>query len=96
MLLRTPFLNYIPDPSNVFRTTLIKSPINLNSNVFTMTVGLWMKFSEIYSKTCVRRSLSKRPKIGFQDQLSLNAGLKFCRMLQGECLSLIASNGISS
>ena len=26
----------------------------------------------------------RRPKIGFQDQLSLNAGQKYCRMLQGE------------
>ena len=25
---------------------------------------------------------TKRPKIGFQDQLSLNAGQKYCRMLQ--------------
>ena len=33
-------------------------------------------------KTCVKRPLSKRPKIGFQDQLLLNAGLKYCRMLQ--------------
>ena len=37
-----------------------------------------------YSKTCVKRPLPKRPKIGFQDQLSLNAGLKYCRMLQVE------------
>ena len=37
-----------------------------------------------YSKTCVKLSLSKRPKIVFQDQLSLNAGQKHCRMLQGE------------
>ena len=29
-------------------------------------------------------SLSKRPIIGFQDQLSLNAGQKYCRMLQRE------------
>ena len=36
------------------------------------------------SKTCVKRPLSKRPKIGLQDQLSLNAGQKYCRMLQGE------------
>ena len=35
----------------------------------------------IYSKTCVKRPLSKRPKIGFQDQYSLNAGQKYCRML---------------
>ena len=26
----------------------------------------------------------RRPKIGFQDQLWLNAGQKYCRMLQGE------------
>ena len=35
-----------------------------------------------YSKTCVKRPLSKRPEIGFQDQLSPNAGQKYCRMLQ--------------
>ena len=40
-----------------------------------------------YSKTCLKRPLSKRPKHGFQDQLSHNAGQKYkmyCRMLQGE------------
>ena len=37
-----------------------------------------------YSKTCLKRPLSKRPKIGFQDRLSLNADQKYCRMLQGE------------
>ena len=39
---------------------------------------------KVYSKTCVKRPLLKRPKIGFQYQLSLNAGQKYCRMLQGE------------
>ena len=34
-----------------------------------------------YSKTCVKWPLSKRPKMGFQDQLSLNVGQKYCRML---------------
>ena len=29
-----------------------------------------------YSKTCVKRPLSKRPKIGFQDQLSLKCRSK--------------------
>ena len=38
----------------------------------------------MYSKTCVIRPLSKRPKNSFQDQLSLNAGQKYCRMLQRE------------
>ena len=28
----------------------------------------------MFSKTCVKRPLSNRPKIGFQDQLLLNAG----------------------
>ena len=38
----------------------------------------------IYSKTCVKQPHSNRPKIGFQDQLLLNAGQKYCRILQGE------------
>ena len=37
-----------------------------------------------YSKTCIKRPHSKRPQSRFQDQLSLNAGQKYCRMLQGE------------
>ena len=43
-----------------------------------------LSHNSLYSKTCVKRPLSKRSKIGFQDQLSLNAGQKYCRMLQGE------------
>ena len=35
-------------------------------------------------ETCVKWGLLKRPKIGFQDQLLLNAGQKYCRMLQEE------------
>ena len=38
----------------------------------------------VYSKTCVKRPLSKRPNICFQDQVSLNAGQKYCRMLPSE------------
>ena len=34
-----------------------------------------------YRKTCVKHPLSKRPKIGFQDDNLLNAGQKYCRML---------------
>ena len=37
-----------------------------------------------YSKTCLKQPLSKRKQVGFQDQLSLNAVQKYCRMLQGE------------
>ena len=37
----------------------------------------------MYSKTCLKWQLLKRPKIGFQDQLWLNAGQKyaFCNTL---------------
>ena len=45
-----------------------------------LLIGLWY----VYSKTCVKEPLSKRQKIGFQDQLSLNAGQKYGRMLQRE------------
>ena len=37
-----------------------------------------------YSITYVKWPLSNRPKIGVQDQLSLNEGQKYCRMLQWE------------
>ena len=46
----------------------------------------------LYGKTCVKRPLSKRPKIGFQDQLSLNAGQKYCRMLQGEHSAILSTS----
>ena len=39
----------------------------------------------LYSKTCVKQPLSKRPKNWFfQDQIKLNAGQKYCRKLHGE------------
>ena len=44
-----------------------------------------------YSMPCVKRPLSKGPKIGFQDQLSLNAGQKYCRMLQGEHSAILST-----
>ena len=50
-----------------------------------------------YSETYVKHPLSKRQKIGFQDQskfnvlqLSLNAGRKYCRMLQGEHSAILS------
>ena len=45
----------------------------------------------MYSKTSVKRPLSKRPKIGFEDQLLLNAGQKYCRMLQGEHSEILST-----
>ena len=42
-----------------------------------------------HNKTCVKRQLSKRPQIGFQNQLSLNADQKYCRMLQREHFAIL-------
>ena len=38
----------------------------------------------LYSKTCLKRPLKNKTKIGFQDRLSHNAGQKYCRMFRGE------------
>ena len=52
---------------------------------------IFHKQYKTYSKTCVKRPLSKRQKIGFQDQLSLNAGQKYCRMLQGKHSAILST-----
>ena len=39
-----------------------------------------------YSQACLKRPLKKKTKIVFQDQLLLNAGQKYCRMLQESIL----------
>ena len=44
--------------------------------IFSILIGI--------KQTCLKRPLSKRIKIGFQGQLSRNAGQKYYRMLQGE------------
>ena len=44
-----------------------------------------------YSKTCVKQPLSKRPKIVFLDQLSLNAGQKYRRMLPLEHSAILST-----
>ena len=41
-------------------------------------------YLKVYSKTCLKQPHKKKTKNRFHYQLSLNAGLKFCRMLQGE------------
>ena len=44
-----------------------------------------------YNKTCVKWPLPKRQKFGFQDLLTLNAGQKYCRMLQGEHSAILST-----
>ena len=49
-------------------------PTHWHSHLYAyMYIDCWL-----YSKTCLKRPLKK------EDQLSLNAGQKYCRMLQGE------------
>ena len=43
-----------------------------------------------YSKPCLKRSLLNT-NMGFQDQLSLNSGQKYCRMLQGEHSAILST-----
>ena len=38
----------------------------------------------VYIKTCVKKATLKKTKNGFQDQLLLNGGQKYCRFLQEE------------
>ena len=45
----------------------------------------------LYSKTCVKQPLSKGQKFFFQDHLTLNAGQKYCRMLQGEHSAILST-----
>ena len=45
----------------------------------------------LYSKICVKRPISKRQTIGFQDQISLNAGQKYLRMLKGEHSAILST-----
>ena len=47
--------------------------------------------TRLYSKTCLKRPLKKKTKIGFPDRLPLNAGQKYCRMLQGEHSAILST-----
>ena len=46
----------------------------------------------LYSKICLNWPLAKRQKIGFKDQLSLNAGQRYCRMLQWEHSAILSTS----
>ena len=44
-----------------------------------------------YSKTCLKRPLKKKTKIGFQDRLSLKACQNYCRMLPLEHFVILST-----
>ena len=59
---------------------------------FSITLHIFYIWNVLeYSKTCVKWPLSKRPKVGFQDQSSINAGQKYCRMLRGEHSAILST-----
>ena len=51
--------------------------------------GKNIKIWKYVQKTCLKRPLSKRPQISIQDQLSLNAGQRYCRMVQWEHFAIL-------
>ena len=55
-------------------TSFVNVPNTLNQRYMNMTKDA---VSYTYKNPCVKRPLSKRPKIGFQDQFLLNAGQKY-------------------
>ena len=61
------------------------------ADVYTMVCTVGVHVVWIYSKTCLKGSLKKKTKIGFQDRLSLNAGQKYCRMLQEEHSAILST-----
>ena len=58
-------------------------------------MGLFLLYKGSVSPYTVKSVLSghpkRRPNIGFQDQLSLNAGQKYCRMLQWEHSAILST-----
>ena len=71
-------------------TEIFLSPFGIHEYFYLVNTSGTVQFITIwftYSKTCLKRSLKKKTKIGFQGQLSLNAGQKYCRMLHSAILS---------
>ena len=51
----------------------------------------YQEYKKAIQKNLCKTATLKRQKIGFQDQLSLNAGQKYCRMLQGEHSAILST-----
>ena len=56
----------------------------------TKHIALTIEMVLLY-KTCVKRPLSNRQKIGFKDRILLNAGQKYFRMLQVEHSAILST-----
>ena len=69
---------------NVLQNHVWPLLLHILTSKFAKNIGLCRK-------TCVKRPLSKRLKIGFQYQLMLNVCQKYCRMLQGEHSAILST-----
>ena len=78
MYLKYSYMKTIPTVlSKTFTVYEISCHIFISNSIITdITDHCISEGSNLYSKTSVKRPLSKRPKIGFQDQLWLYAGQK--------------------
>ena len=57
------------------------------------TVSAYMMIRCVYlGENCTVKPLKKKTKIDFQDQLSLNAGQKYCKMLQREHSAILSTS----
>ena len=89
-------VHYSPHDSSKWKALKVFAVIVAVLAIIGIIVGIIVgqrqsKYIFIYSKICVKRPLSKRPKIGFQDQLSFNAGQKYCKMLQGDHSTILST-----
>ena len=77
--------------SIIFFGLFQKKSISLHQ--FNMTARPLSIIAVIYSiqSYLCRKATLKRPKIGFQDQLLLNASQKYCRMLLGEHSAILST-----
>ena len=72
------YLNTSPtNPTSVTAVCTKGGGYILGHCLFLLPLFVFSPVIVLYSKSCVKRSLSKRLNIGFQDQLSLNAGQKY-------------------
>ena len=81
-------------PFSLFRASSLSSPNTFSLIMFLPSSGrlnatataCYSSLSYFTIKPVLSGHSNRRPKIGFQDRLSLNAGQKYCRMLQESIL----------
>ena len=70
---------------------LVTRSVVLCLSIVFYTRPVFLCMSIQCSRTCLKRPLRKKTKIGFQYRLSLNAGQKYCRMLQWEHFAILST-----